>query len=58
MEHGELSELKPGDRVRSHVYPGDEGEILSFNSLRLVISWKFAGVLDHQGSFARMLERI
>jgi hypothetical protein len=58
MEHEELSELKPDDRVTSTVYPGEEGRVLSANSLRIVIDWEKSGVLDHQGSFARALERI
>lgn len=50
--------LKPEDRVTSSVYPGEEGRVLSVNSLRIVIDWEKSGVLDHQGSFARSLVRI
>lgn len=53
-----MCELKPEDRVTSSVYPGEEGRVVSINSLRIVIHWEKSGVLDHQGSFARSLVRI
>lgn len=53
-----MCDLKPEDRVTSIVYPGEEGRVLSVNALRIVIDWEKSGVLDHQGSFARSLQRV